>query len=982
MRSTAPWLSEFTASAIDPAVALANIEFLSGPAALEAFLEGTIAARQKNTSYLSSENARLMRHYEFLEAGAWFARSAYPGAAYCKPSQPRTVEGKPIKYESPPGQGSDPIFPPSLGPAGASWEAILADPSIAVALTEGAKKSLALISHGLPAVGLRGVYSWRSGKGSRELHPRLAALAAGGRKIYVVFDNDSKVKTARDVSAQGFRLGSALEAAGGAVRFLQWDISEGKGVDDVLAGLPSEARAAWLRRTLERATDLKQWRRRATVQRARAVLATTPPRAIRETCGGYLPELPALLPGTLHWLDASMGSGKTHRMGSDWVGPWVAAGGLAVVLSPLNSLGMQTARHWDLPHVHEYSQGGADRRALEADISVRGGIVACVNSAHRILELIPKDRPLLLVIDEAAQTLSDAVGGGTLKRNWAARWEDLIELAQRAAGGGAIAIAEDSLGADTIELVRSLSGSTTTVGIRHKREADTWPVRVSRATPLSEWRGDLLAALQAGDRILYVTTSQAEGRRLERAALAAGVSAARIDSETNESGAYREFFESPETWLYREMPQLLILSPSGKTGLSIEGGITRAGAYFDSVWGYFPSLDTDTAMQLLGRYRPGVARYIWAPAYIQPEFNEKCSALATTHELENEAARYARAGGFGQAAQNPHDTAIRHFLGLRGTRRWAQKIQAGDALINRLEAAGHAVSVATEGVANDAVKQQWDAIREALAREDSAAIAALELDPDIHTLEWAYQLQSKESTREQRLRASKVLTSARFPGLNWNCPELWYQAEFGPQPLARGAALWAEADHFQALWQRDAKEASTVLAHRLRAAHLLPQNGPKAALAAQFKPLLEKLLAVGEVSPGGAVEADIKALALRLSSEIRRYWRLSITESQSAVEVTNKVAAKFGLAAGGVANRLRKVAMPSGRRQWVYRIVASETWQSLVNARAWALSQGGTDPFMGSFNRSVPLPAPEIPLGHPPHPPEPSGAAPPRKEAA
>jgi hypothetical protein len=981
--STPAWLAEFSASAIDPAVALANIEFLSGPQALEAFLADTIAARQKNTTYISSENARLMRRYEFLEAGAWFGRSAWPAPAYCKPSSPRTVEGKLIKYESPPGQASDPIFPPSLGTAGGSWDAILADPSIAVAITEGAKKALALISHGIPAVALRGVYCWRAGGGHRELHPRLAALAAGGRKIFIVFDQDTKLKTARDVSVQGFRLGAALEAAGGVPRFMQWDISEGKGVDDALAAMPSEARGPWLAKAMERATDLKQWRRRATVARGRALLATPPPRADRESSGGYLPQLPELLPGAIHWLDAGMGAGKTHRIGADWVGPWIAAGGLVVVLSPLNSLGMQTAKNWNLPHIHEYSRGGADRQALVADISVRGGIVACVNSAHQILELIPQDRRLLLVVDEATQTFSDAAGGGTLKQNWAARWEDLISLAQRAASTGAIAIAEDGLGADTISLVASLSGATTTVGIRHKREADTWPVRVSRATPLSEWRGDLLAALETGDRILYVATSQAEGRRLERAALAAGISAmARIDSETNESGAYREFFESPESWLYRNMPQLLILSPSAKTGLSIEGGISPAGAYFDSVWGYFPSLDTDTAMQLLGRYRPGVPRYIWAPAYIQPEFNEKCSPLATTHELENEAARYARAGGFGQGLGNPHDTAIRHFLALRGARRWAQKIQAGDALISRLEAAGHAVAVSTEGAANEAIKEQWDSIREALAREDSALVAGLELDPELHTLEWAYELQSKETTREQRLRASKVITIARFPGLNWNCPELWYQAEYGPEPLARGAALWAEADHFQALWQGDAKAAATILAQRLRAAHLLPQNGPKAALAAQFKPLLEKLLAVGEVTPGGAVETQIKALALRLSSEIRRYWRLSVIDSQSAVEITNKIAAKFGLAAGGVANRLRKVAMPSGRRQWVYRIVAGETWQSLVNAREWALSQGGTDPFMGSFNRSVPLPAPEIPLGHPPHPPEPSGAPPPRKEAA
>ncbi|MFM7324938.1 MAG: hypothetical protein ACKO4L_08400, partial [Nodosilinea sp.] len=359
------------------------------------------------------------------------------------------------------------------------------------------------------------------------------------------------------------------------------------------------------------ALTLTQYRRRATIARAAAVLSAELPSAQRQTTGEYLPQLPPLRRGAIQWLDAPMNSGKTVRMGADWVRPWVAAGGLAVVLSPLNSLGMQTAQDWDLPHIHDYKTDSDSRQALEADISQRGGIVACFNSVHRVLSLLPGDRPLLLVLDEAAQVLTNAGEGGTLKGNWAERWEDFISLTRRTA---AIALAEAGLDDATITLVKQLSGVPLVLGNRHQKEGQPWDVEIHQATPLSGFRANLLTALGAGENILFVSSSQAEGRRLERAAQQKGIKVIRIDSETNEGGRYRDFFECPEAWLYQAQPQLLILSPSAKTGLSIEGGIGADGAYFGAVYGYFPSLDTDTHMQLLGRYRPAVPRVIWCPA--------------------------------------------------------------------------------------------------------------------------------------------------------------------------------------------------------------------------------------------------------------------------------------------------------------------------------------------------------------------------------
>jgi hypothetical protein len=971
-----PWLQEFIDSAIDPAVALANVVYLDGDAALEAFLEDTIAQRQKVQSYLTTGSARLVEYYSFLTAGAWFASSAFSSSPYCKPVEPQwdDEKGKSRKYIQPPGSTPDPIFPPYLGPVGLDWDTIMADPSIPVVLCEGVKKALALISLGIPAVAMRGVTQWRAAKGSKELYPLLAELAKGERRMLVAFDQDEKAKTQSDVATQAERLGSALQAAGGDARFLMWDGALGKGIDDALAAMPAEDRAAWLQERMDRALTLKEWRRRATVAKARLILAPNVPKAQRQTEGEYLPTLPSLTRGAVHWVAANMGSGKTYRIGRDWVAAWKATGGVTVVFSPLNSLGQQTAQDWGLPHIHDYGQGKLDRQALEADVSVNGGIVACINSAHRVAQLIPQDRPLLLVIDEAAQTLTDAAQGGTLKGNWAVRWEDLIGLLQRAAAGGAIVLAEDGLCRDTIDLVQTLSGAGEVIGITHTRAATPWPVSLDKATPLSGWRGRLLQTLEGGERVLYVTTSQAEGRRLAYWAKGQGIAVERIDSETNEGGRYREFFESPEPWLYTTLPQLVILSPSGKTGLSIEGGITAEGAYFDSMWGYFPSLDTDTALQLLGRYRPPVPRHIWVPAYIQPEPGESPGRLSITHELANEAARWAKHGGFEPFPDNPHDAAIKRYLAARGQRRWAQKVQAADALIERLTAAGHQVSVSTEGETSESIKERWDEIKEALAREDADDHAGQVLD-ETHTWAWANQVRrSTDSTREQRAKAAKVRMLALFPGMDWDCPELWYQAQFCPRskggdgklsqsPLAPGAALWAESGHYQALWEMDAKEAQRILGQRLKAAHLLPQNGPRAALAALFRPWIEQLWKAGEVVPGGQTEGEVKALALRYRDEIRRYWRLTIHEGQNDTAICNKIAWKFGFI-----TEKRQKTRTEGKQVWIYKITASSTWEALVKARELALGGKGKNSLESTINEK--LPTRELPprLAHPHRP--------------
>lgn len=128
---------------------------------------------------------------------------------YCrvKPSRPRTKDSKAVKYESPKGKSNRAYFPPGT-------IAALTDSIVPLLVTEGEKKALAADQHGLPCIGLTGVYGWQKkrekdakGKpvGPRELIDDLEAVAWNDRSVYIVYDSDAartdKVRRAEAIFA-------------------------------------------------------------------------------------------------------------------------------------------------------------------------------------------------------------------------------------------------------------------------------------------------------------------------------------------------------------------------------------------------------------------------------------------------------------------------------------------------------------------------------------------------------------------------------------------------------------------------------------------------------------------------------------------------------------------------------------------------------------------------------------------------------------
>lgn len=146
-----------------------------------------------------------------------------------RPDEPRENKGKKLKYEAPTGSSlALDVNPLSRGKLG--------DPTVPLWITEGSKKVDALVSHGLCALGLIGVWGWRgtNPNGGKTALRDWEDVALNGRTVYLVFDSD--VTTKREVYGALERLKAFLESRDAKVKVVYLpDDGDGKtGVDDYL----------------------------------------------------------------------------------------------------------------------------------------------------------------------------------------------------------------------------------------------------------------------------------------------------------------------------------------------------------------------------------------------------------------------------------------------------------------------------------------------------------------------------------------------------------------------------------------------------------------------------------------------------------------------------------------------------------------------------------------------------------------------------
>jgi putative DNA primase/helicase len=130
------------------------------------------------------------------------------GYSRVRPDTPRTIGGKPVKYESPSGEPNHIYLPPGVARA-------LDDATAELLVTEGEKKALAATQAGFPCIGLVGVWGWKE-KRAEHLLPELERVAWQGRQVRIVFDSDIARKA--DVQLAEARLAKHLADRGAIVR--------------------------------------------------------------------------------------------------------------------------------------------------------------------------------------------------------------------------------------------------------------------------------------------------------------------------------------------------------------------------------------------------------------------------------------------------------------------------------------------------------------------------------------------------------------------------------------------------------------------------------------------------------------------------------------------------------------------------------------------------------------------------------------------
>lgn len=947
-------LNEFRGSAIPDALTLSNVTYAEGEEAIELLCEEAIAAAQKVISYRTQPVKRIYKRYEHMEAGAWFAwgttLSGDRGSvAYAKPYTARQYieDGKlkTIKYETAPSCEALPILPfvdddtaqqiynhygVKPKPGETFWQ-VVDRCGLPIAITEGLKKALCLIAHNIPAIALRGVTCWKR-KGTTELHEVISHFATPGREILIAFDQDTKPKTVRDVRRQALKLGEALEKFGANVRYLIWEPTEGKGIDDAIAN--AENPHQWLDTTKSNALTLnayKQISKNAAALEMIGRLNRLSYPIERDTEGEYLPELPPLIEGAIHLLIAAMNTGKTTRIGADWVKPAIAAGYRVLVLAPLNSLGQQTAHAWGLPHINDT----LDTQQLWEDVRRSGGVVMCPDSLPKI-PLWFWDAPILLVLDEANQVIEHTFEGQTLGSRYDVTLQRFGEAIQRAA---AIVLSEADLPDRAVNAIRAIAGEDKPVrAFRHRKQGEKWPCSVFTGQA-SGYRALMLEQV-VSRKHLILTSSQREARRAERAIHKRhpSLKVVRIDSETNQNGQFKAFFSSPDAWLKKHAPDVLILSPSAKSGVSIEGGVSVEDAYFSKVWGFFPALATDTHMQLLGRYRPPVPRMIFAPEFILASgdeaiahpygiarrFRTNATALAHLHGL----AALIDESDRDELSLLLEGVTLQYLIQAKAVA-GCQKSVAHDALVAALEANGHQVTCFKVSK-NAAASQLWKVVQEEVWREDATAIASSAIDPGIHTPAWAKdKLDSHDASNDERIRAHKVLWREEFPGIAFDDEEECYQAlclNFGA--MRRGVLTQVAAENLEATKAAEFRAAEAVLSGKIRSPHRLPRQYAKAWV-------LEKTGVLGLLDGKAYSNTDPKAIAiketaLKYRGEILYWLRLQIKEDQTPVEVCDKLLKKLGIEK---ANGMLEVTRPGRRGEQLARLYRVNIEASPVRAR-------------------------------------------------
>jgi len=482
------------------------------------------------------------------------------------------------------------------GSGGAFWRWWATEPRLPLVITEGSKKAGALLTIGLPAVGLPGIWNGcpkDPDTGRPELLADLVGVPLAGRQVLVLFDHSDKPNPAEPIAAR--RLGRLLKKAG-AAEVLVGCVpgTHGKGADDHLAN-----GGTW-----------KQLAKALKPPAPEGFLPRLRPADRLAAAGAYLgvvAPIPAPSEARLVALAAAMGSGKTEAIAAA-VAPLLAAGTRVVLITYRRSLGAALAERLGLPWGDDAAPG-SDLRQQGLALCIDS---LCIGSAVRFN---PADwAGAVVVIDEAAQVLAHALNAtGTAIAD--RRPEVLRNLAQLLAGAAQVIVADAQLAAHHLAALEAATGTKALlIGSEHRPAAGR---RLVVHPSRDSWRRELVILLQERRRIWIACTAQKADSANSAQSLEIlvrrywpGVRVLRVDSETVDDPTHDASRLATDPNGIAAAYDVVIATPAVAAGLSVD----RLPGHFAAVLAIAGgNTDPEAVAQAVARVRDDCPRHLFAP---------------------------------------------------------------------------------------------------------------------------------------------------------------------------------------------------------------------------------------------------------------------------------------------------------------------------------------------------------------------------------
>jgi len=480
---------------------------------------------------------------------------------------------------------------------GSFWEWVKPNPDIPIAITEGGKKDLALLSGAYVAVGLYGCLcgTTRDEQGNIDLIDDLKPFAIQGRKIAIALDRDTNPKAKRAVETGISRLSWAFSRYGCEVVTVLWDSQDGKGVDDLIVNKGIEA----FDEAYRQAKTFKLWQLGKYLDKRLA--------SYKPNISLNVPDISQALnletvPKTgIVWLNSGKGTGKTKaiaKLVKDTYTVLSLGHRVALQRNLANRLGCDYIADIDKVEKEFLADGSRYTRRVSL----------CVDSLLQIPTGFAENGDLIL--DEVAQVMRHLFTGSTCGKKGKrpaliAKFIQLVREAKR------IILADADIDSWMIDLIAIIRNETAIYGISNSYKANGYDCDFYQSGDDTATIERLIQDVKASQTLFTTTDGLGKAKRLAKVLypIIGKEAILEVNSETSGSDEIKAFIENPDQYL-ADHPyiKIVIATPSMGTGVSIESD------YFDKVYGLFygVSICDNDASQALSRVRKPLPRIVWA----------------------------------------------------------------------------------------------------------------------------------------------------------------------------------------------------------------------------------------------------------------------------------------------------------------------------------------------------------------------------------